>query len=56
MRKIFSLFFGLLVCLSFVHADLILEENFNYPVGDLEQTTDGVEPGKWMVSMKTRSS
>ncbi|MDY5076469.1 MAG: Ig-like domain-containing protein [Paludibacteraceae bacterium] len=52
MRKIFSLFFGLLVCLSFVHADLILEENFNYPVGDLEQTTDGVEPGKWMVSRK----
>ncbi|MGM9809307.1 MAG: Ig-like domain-containing protein [Paludibacteraceae bacterium] len=52
MRKITSLLFGLLVCLNVAHADMILEENFNYPVGNLEQTTNGVEPGKWMVSLK----
>ena len=51
MKKFFTLFCAVLMAIT-VSADLWLEENFNYPDGNLEQEVTQLELRKWIVSRK----
>lgn len=53
MKKLFTILFCMMLASVSVHADLWLEENFNYPDGPLE-TADNTElvVGQWMQSLK----
>ena len=51
MKKICTLFCAILMAVT-ASADLWLEENFNYPDGNLEQEVTELELHKWIVSRK----
>lgn len=55
MKKLSLFFFIFLLVISSMQGALWLEENFNYPDGDLEKTTAStdIELGKWIVSRKS---
>ena len=54
MKRIFTLLACVLCAITTMNAQLWLEENFNYPEGNLEQVTDNSQliVGQWMPSMK----
>lgn len=52
MKKISTLFLCMVLATMSMHAEVWLEENFNYPDGNLEQVTEGLELHKWMCSLK----
>ena len=53
MKKFFTLFLSLAFAAVNLHAEVWLEENFNYPDGNLEQAgNDSLVVGKWMCSLK----
>lgn len=57
MKKFFTLFLSLAFAAVNLHAEVWLEENFNYPDGDLEQAgNDSLVVGKWMQSLKPADS
>ena len=53
MKKFFTLFLSLAFAAVSLQAEVWLEENFNYPNGNLEQAgNDSLVVGKWMCSLK----
>ncbi len=57
MKKLSTLFLCAMLALVSAHAELYLEENFNYPDGDLEQTVQApLELHKWMCSLKAEDA
>jgi hypothetical protein len=52
MRKLTTFFFCMTLATMSLHAELWLEENFNYPEGNLEQEVSKLELKKWMCSLK----
>lgn len=53
MKKISTLLACALLALVSVRAEVYLVENFEYPDGNLEQATEGLELHKWMCSLKS---
>ena len=53
MKKIFTVLFLAMCVWSTANAQLWLEENFNYPVGNLEQVASNAEliEHVWMLSL-----
>lgn len=57
MKRIFTLCACVFFAIATMHAQLWLEENFNYPDGNLEQVgNDSLVVGKWMPSLKPADS
>lgn len=57
MKKLSTLFLCAMLALVSAHAELYLEENFNYPDGDLEQAVQApLELHKWMCSLKAEDA
>ena len=57
MKRIFTLCACVFFAIATTHAQLWLEENFNYPDGNLEQVgNDSLVVGKWMPSLKPADS
>lgn len=52
MKKVSTLFLCLALAAVSLHAEVWLEENFNYADGNLEQEVSGLELHKWMCSLK----
>ena len=57
MKKLSTLFLCAMLAIVSAHAELYLEENFNYPDGDLEQAVQApLELHKWMCSLKAEDA
>ena len=57
MKKLSTLFLCAMLAHVSAHAELYLEENFNYPDGDLEQAVQApLELHKWMCSLKAEDA
>ena len=57
MKKIFTFFLGVMLASASMQAEVWLEENFNYPVGNLEQAgNDELVLDRWMQSLKPADS